>query len=56
MFYCQGFSYFGHNATIIRAVANGPVEPDKSGLWMELFSLDPVILIVVNGSFQIHIS
>ena len=25
----------------------GPVEPDKSSLWMYLFSLDSVILIIV---------
>ena len=26
----------------------GPVEPDKSSLWMDLFSLDSVILIIVT--------
>ena len=26
----------------------GPVEPDKSSLWMDLFSLDSVILVIVT--------
>ena len=48
-------------ATYVRAVASGgakgtavppgPVEPDKSSLWMDLFSLDSVILIVVTCNY-----
>ena len=33
------------------AVPPGPVEPDKSSLWMDLFSLDSVILIVVTCNY-----
>ena len=48
-------------ATYVRAVASGgakgtavppgPVEPDKSSLWMDLLSLDWVILIVVTCNY-----
>ena len=31
-----------------RAAAPGPVEPDKTTLWINLFFLDSVILIVVT--------
>ena len=35
----------------------GPVEPDTSSLWMELFSLDSVILIKVTFSlFEVDFS
>ena len=33
------------------AVPPGSVEPDKSSLWMDLFSLDSVILIVVTCNY-----
>ena len=51
---------FGEIQAIIRAIARvggggkraaalpGPIEPDKSSLWMDLFSLDSVILIMVT--------
>ena len=30
------------------AALPGPIEPDKSSLWMDLFSLDSVMLIIVQ--------
>ena len=52
---------FGEIQPIIRAMTRvgglggrraaalpGPIEPDKSSLWMDLFSLDSVILIIVT--------
>ena len=52
---------FGEIQAIIRAIARvgglggrraaalpGPIDPDKLSLWMDLFSLDSVILIIVT--------
>ena len=36
------------------AALPGPVEPHKSCLWMDLFSLDSVILIVVTCDIVCH--
>ena len=43
------FFFFGRGRGGKGAAAPpGPVEPDKSSLWMDLFSLDSVILVIVT--------
>ena len=40
--------FFGGGGGGARGQLPSPVEPDKSSLWMDLFSLDSVILVIVT--------
>ena len=45
---CPCVAMLGYGWPCVAMRTYGPVDPDTAGLWMDLFSLDSVIFIIVT--------